>query len=708
MKNRTFTVLLIFFIFLLLTSSAIAEIPYRNYTYNFWGNPTPAPQAYLPQKVINGNDLGVGSFRNPEDIFVRNNTLYILDSGNNRLIYFDRDFKLINVIDQFKNNGEMDSLNSPRGLYVDEYETIYLADTENNRILLFDYQGELINEYGVPDVDVEGVISEDFIYRPLKLVVSPLNRIYVISRDVYDGIMEFDIDGNFLGFIGAPRVNPSLDELFWSRFQTEEQRLRTRAWLPIEYRNLTIDREGLIMAVTPDGQDRVRRLNPAGENVIVSNGMHPIAGDFNYNAGDYNIQSNFVDIIARNNNVYTVLDNQRGRVFTYDSQGNLLYVFGGEGQYDGLFRNPVALEMMGNRILVLDRQANEITFFKPTDYALNIHKAIAYYDIGRYDDSTNYWQKVLRQNLNFDLAYRGMGRAHLRQNSFEDAMHYFQLGYDRDNYSIAYSHYRRELAAENFGKIIFSIFLVFVVILIYIKRRKRKLLANKILNETASTDILEVDSYSFKSISMRTIKALRYSLYAIFHPFDGFWDMKHEKKANIPAALIILILTIISYIFMRINTAFLFNTRDIFRINLWTEALSILIPFTLWCIVNWALTTLMDGKGSMKDIFVTTSYALTPIILIYIPITLVSNYLIQGEGALYYFLLSFAVIWFVFLLFFGTLTIHDYSISKNVVTTIATVVGMGMVLFLGLLFVNVIEMLTGLFNEIYREIVFRI
>ena len=69
--------------------------------------------------------------------------------------------------------------------------------------------------------------------------------------------------------------------------------------------------------------------------------------------------SRFVDVKARRTDL-SVLDRTRGRVFTYDSNGYLLYVFGALGEAFGAF-TARRLEVVGDEILVLDLGANSIT-----------------------------------------------------------------------------------------------------------------------------------------------------------------------------------------------------------------------------------------------------------------------------------------------------------------------------------------------------------
>ncbi|MFY9563822.1 MAG: gluconolactonase, partial [Limnochordia bacterium] len=65
----------------------LAAAPYDSYLFNFWGERVPAPQAYIPLKLVDGQSLGVGPLRRPQDLAIGPDLrVYIADSGNNRVI----------------------------------------------------------------------------------------------------------------------------------------------------------------------------------------------------------------------------------------------------------------------------------------------------------------------------------------------------------------------------------------------------------------------------------------------------------------------------------------------------------------------------------------------------------------------------------------------------------------------------------------------
>lgn len=702
-------------------SGASASPLYPSYTYDFWGEATPAPQAYLPTAILSGVQLGVGEFKTPQDLAVGGDgRIYVLDSGNRRIVVIDERLNVVGVIDQFVNDGVEDRFNNPQGIAVTTRETIVVADTDNARLVELRTDGTFVREIGPPLPEV-GVLPADFSFRPRKVGVDPAGRIFVVAANVYEGLLEFDIDGAFAGFIGAARVAPNMWDYFWARISTREQRARLSLFLPTEFSNLDIDSRGFIYATTPGSSvqmtEAVKKLNPAGNDVLRRLGFHVPVGDIVYALRESGVSiagpSVLVDVVARPEGLYSVLDQRRGRVFTYDSTGNLLYVFGGpQGNVHGTFGTPVAIEALGDKLLVLDSANAQVTIFEPTEYASLIHSAIEHYNAGRFDASTDEWRKVVRINGNYDLAYSGIGRALLWDGEYREAMTYLRLGKDRENYSKAFSYYRKQVIEEYFGAIFVAGLFVGGAFTLARRRKKARLGQSADRSQSGrpadSRPGSQVAATAEAPAPDSLLGSLRYALHVIVHPFDGFWDLKHEKRGNVLSASIILLLVVATYILMRQYTGFLFNYRKVSELNILIELGSVLVPFALWSAVNWAVTTLMDGKGTIKDIYIATAYSLTPLVLLLIPATLISNFLTLEEGAFFYYLQAAATLWTGLLLFLGTLVTHDYDIPKTVVATLVIVVGIGVVIFISMLLFSVINTLLAFVSTLWTEVQFRL
>jgi hypothetical protein len=201
---------------------------------------------------------------------------------------------------------------------------------------------------------------------------------------------------------------------------------------------------------------------------------------------------------------------------------------------------------------------------------------------------------------------------------------------------------------------------------------------------------------------------LRFGLYVVVHPFDGFERLKKERRGTPFAATIILALVVLTFVFARQYTGFIFNRVDLSKINLLVEIGSVVLPFLLWTFVNWGLTTLMEGKGTLKDVYVASAFALIPVILTVVPLTIVSNFLIQEEGAFYYMLMGFGLGWAVLLLILGaTMVTHEYDFRKTIFTCISTLLGMAFALFLGLLFIALTEQVILFVRQLLTEAIHR-
>ena len=202
--------------------------------------------------------------------------------------------------------------------------------------------------------------------------------------------------------------------------------------------------------------------------------------------------------------------------------------------------------------------------------------------------------------------------------------------------------------------------------------------------------------------------SLRYALYVISHPFDGFWDLTHEHRGTLAAANTFMVLFLITRVLKLLCTSFQFISSPIQHINVFEEMGSLLLPFLILCLANWAMTTLFDGKGRFKDIYIGMCYALVPYILIQLPMILVSNMLTFEEGSLYSVMLSISVIWCAFLAFVGLMEIHDYGPGKTFIFIIVTIVGAAVIIFLILVFFSLLSDAFGFFVSLYREASYRL
>lgn len=204
------------------------------------------------------------------------------------------------------------------------------------------------------------------------------------------------------------------------------------------------------------------------------------------------------------------------------------------------------------------------------------------------------------------------------------------------------------------------------------------------------------------------ISSIKYAKHVLFHPFDGFWDLIHEKRGSLGAATTFLALFLITRVVKLMFTSFQFVTAPVQYLNVFEEMGSLLLPFLILCLANWSLTTLFDGKGRFKDIYMCMCYALVPYVLLQLPMVFVSNIIAKEEGAFYTVLIGFSIVWCLFLVFVGLMQVHDYSPGKTMIFIVATVLGALIIIFLLLVFFSLLGDAASYFISLYREIAFRL
>ena len=201
---------------------------------------------------------------------------------------------------------------------------------------------------------------------------------------------------------------------------------------------------------------------------------------------------------------------------------------------------------------------------------------------------------------------------------------------------------------------------------------------------------------------------LRYSLHCLGSPFDAFWDLNHEKRGSLSAATFIIILTLVTNIWKLRYTSFVFNPIQWEKENLLMDILTVLLPLVIYCVSNWSLTTLFDGKGTLSDIYMATGYALTQYVIIQLPLIVISNFVTEEEGSFYTYFGYFSLIWCGFLIIASVMMIHDFSFGKAIFMIIGTLVGMLVIVFIMILFFSLISDGISYFVSIYKEAVFRL
>ena len=740
MKKITSIICLMFALLMIFALPISAAAPYQTYTYSINGSALHSPDAYSPVKTIDAAYMGITDKEtmkaiypdlSDEDLVAKmkieapsdletdiNGNVYIADTPNNRIIVLDRYYKIKFVLETFINDqGVDDALSAPEGVFITADKIvngdvvpgrIFVCDTDASRIVTFDHDGNFLEIIPQPESELFGQGS---VYKPVAVAVDQYDRMYVVSSTTHQGIIVMTDKGEFTGFIGAQKADLSFFEIIMRRFQSEEQRSISEV-TSTEFNNITINSDGFIYVTTSSideetvektitGKDKsgdyapVKMLNAAGDEIMRRNGFYPPSGEIDFGkttiAATIEGASTIVDVAVGPEATWSIIDQKRSKVFTYDYDGNLLFAFGDEGQQLGnIQRGGLAgVTYHGDSMLLLDKKEKRFTVFERTEYGDILIKALENQNNRQFDKAIDDWTEILKRNSNFDTAYIGIGNALYRSGEYEEAMEYFKSAYDTQNYSNAY----KEIRKEWISKYIILI-PVFVIVVVFLWSKLMKY-AHKVNKRAAVSG--EKKTYG---------QELMYVFHVMFHPFDGFWDMKHEKRGSVRAASTILAVVLLAFYYQGIGKGYVMNPRGAYT-TIYGTLIGVLVPLALWIISNWCLTTLFEGEGSFKDIYIASCYALAPLVLFIVPATIASNVVLANEANIVNMLVVIGFIWAGMLLFFGMMVTHDYSLGRNFLTTLGTILGMVCIMFVAILFSTLLTKLVSFVTNIVTELQYR-
>lgn len=724
MRALIFT-LLFTLLFGTLTSSAFNA--YDTYTYSIDGEPLKSPAAYSANQQVDSSTIKLPSgdrIQRAVDIVTdAKGNIYITDAGSKpaRIIVLDQQYKVKNIVTQYVDeNNEVQTFNEPSGVFVTKYKIreddktyIYVCDKNNYRIVVFEEDFTYVRTINAP----ETTLLEKEKFMPDAVAVDQYGRIFVVANSCNKGVIVLSSEGDFTGFIGAQKVTYSILQIIWRNFQTKEQLAQQINEVPAIYNNITVDEDGFVYVTSGDIDKKqqiaaiksknadyspIKKLNSAGDEIMKRNGFFDPGGEVAVNSLTGN-PSVIVDVAVGPEGTWSLLEGtnkaatqKRSRIFTYDQNGNLLFAFGdrgdqlGNGDYIGFTYQ--TLEDV-TRILVLNYSSDgdyAITVFEPTEYCDTIMNALHNQNTHNYSDSIRFWEEVLKRNNNFDLAYIGIGKALFNQGKYEEAQEMLANAYETDYYSRAFSEIRKEVIGKWLLPLLILVIALFVLIIKFLAwaKKKNKATSLKVGRKTYGEELL-------------------YIFHLMLHPFDGFWDLKHEQRGSVRAATTILGVTILAFFYQSIGRGYSFNPRGQYS-TIFVQIISVLVPVLLWCLGNWCLTTLFDGEGSFKDIYVASCYSLAPLPFMLVISTILTNVLTASEGSIATLLVTIAYVWVAFLLFFGMLVTHDYSMGKNLLITICTIVAMVVIMFVAVLFssllIKMVTFVIAIFNEIGNRV----
>lgn len=583
--------------------------------------------AYMPAgTLLQDEGLNV-----PEDIFCYNGSLYIADTGNGRVLRYD-------LIEQTSDEIAKGLFNTPTGVFVNELG-IFVADRGTQEAYWLDFNGEIVKRYPRPESYAYGANT---VYLPEKIAADSKGNVYVLSAGTYQGLVQFDDSGEFVGFFAANSVRLTFTQWLQNVFFTEEQKSKLFNITPTGFNNLTIHPEDdLVYSLTPQNLDGVKLHSVAGGNILAD-----------YSGGERRYED-----IALGNGQKIYVTTASGIVYVYSGTGVLLYSFGGQA---------TAVDMAGYATVVsgiavdqsdcvylLDRHRGFVHTYIPTDFSRCVFAALECFDEGSFGQGSAYWSEVLKMAPDFLPAFNAMAVSSMQTGDYESALTYYRRANDRSGYSQAKWELRNEWFNRSFGTIIVGVVLVYIVfkIIVFILKRTGRA---KIISEKLS-----------KLGENRTLAELGHVMYTIKHPVDTWFYIKRCQRCSVQTALLIYAASFAVFIWDQAGKGFIFNNMNIMYVSPIYFAAIFILPLALWVVCSYMVSAVMYGEGRLKSVFISGAYMLSPYLVFMPVVNLLSYVLTENES----FVISFATaaIWgyVLILLYFCTKEINNYSVKRT-------------------------------------------
>ena len=670
-KQKMLAVL--FMVCLFLTTPAISAYGQVNtdgnatsYTYTLTsdGSWMRSQDAYLPGQIL----LMDSPLNAPEDVFVRNGILYLAENGERRVVLLD----LATGKSTYFGEGILDS---PSGLFVTEDGKLYVADVGLQKVLVFDEKGNVILEYGRPSTKAFGKTSS---FKPLKVTVDKSGILSILSEGSYDGLIQLSPAGEFLGYFGYNTVPVTFSEMIQDKFFTKEQKEKLFHKIPLTFYNFAQDQSGIIYTVTQGASDNaVKKHNVSGNNII-SIAMAD--------------EKNFVDIALDSyGNIYAVTE--KGIIYEYDNDGNLLFTFGGyaiTSERNGLITvaSGITVDESGN-LYVLDKERGLVHTYFPTAFAMGLHQAINLYRSGSYEESRACLLDLLRLSGNVSVIYSYLGKDEIQLGQYDMAAGYFEKAGEREGYSDAFWEIRNQKIATYLPWFVGILFGLFILGALGKRLLKRK-------------DILQPVRES------RGWRNMTFGLWMMRHPFDGVYDVKVGKVGSVISATALYVIAMVMFTVNYFFSGFAFNYHNKADTALIFPMLLFAVPVALFVICSYMVTEINDGKGCFRKIYMAMAYALTPLICILPILTVLTHVLSLSEIFLISLGLIIAYVWTGCLVIVCIKEVHEYEFSQVFLNIILTLFMMIVVVFIVSVLYMFWDKAADVVTSVFREGFYRV
>lgn len=664
----------------------------------------PAREMYKANQKITAHSLGIqNALEDISDVCsCVDGSILILCGDDSRIVKINSDYTYNCEISLRDEANNIIDFSGAQGIFSDENNDIFIADTKNARIIVADSSGLIKEILNTPE---SKLIPDDFKYNPVSVARDSKGYTYILSSGCYYGALQYSPDNEFMGFYGANTVKSSaLDTLsyLWDRLTSNEvKQAASVKELPYSFVDFCLDSDGYLITCTGStdtetiGQGQIRMISPNGTNILYKRNLRggsSTSDSVNFleeksivkkEGSSGAVPQNIVSITVNDDNYIFALDRTNGTIYVYDIECNLLSAFGGglgEGEQLGTFKTPIALALSGSSILVADSDDMSITVFEQTEYASLFYQAQTCYLKGDYVEAKSLWENVLENDRNNQLAYRGLAMVYYMEGDYEKSLEFARIASDYTVYDLAYQAVLSKFLANNFIWIILAVLVIIsaiIIVLIKLKKQKKVLITNNKIKLLLSVPL---------------------------HPFSSFDDLKYKKLGSLKIAVSLTVLYYLAQFLRDTASGFLYTDTVMKNYNsLYTLGGTVGL-IVLWSVSNWLVCTLFSGKGTFKEVYVSTIYSILPYVCFMFISVALTHLLPLSASGIISGLETAVLIYTLFLLCVAMMKIHEYDFFKFLLTSIVTILFMILVVFVIFMCVILLQQVGQFISSVYTEI----
>ena len=626
--------------------------------------------SYLPTAMY--LDLGISG---AQDLYIADDIMYIADTGNQRVLAVDLETNAATVI------GE-GILKKPTGVAADEEGRIYVADSGNSLAYRFLADGTLDFTFERPTTPNYG---EDEKYTPIKIAAAEGGGVYIISDGTQAGIIHMSGTGSFLGYFASNQVQRSLFDGLLDMILTEEQKSQLLQVTPASFENIFRGADGLVYTINRGSTSTLKKHSINGVDMLSSNENLPEL-------------SSLADLCVTPDGRMIVVDTS-GYITEISFDGFLLCKFGGPSQGSekiGLFSVPKGIGTDSeSNIYVLDSDRNYIQVFTPTFVQKQIQTAIQMYNNGEYDESIEVLNDVMKYNNSSYFAHLYLGLNYMQKTEYATAQEHFRTANAKEQYSDAYWEFRNVWLQENMMYILMAIIIVIAVVFVLrLLNRKKKIFAGVgRVNAACKQNRLYFDMTKIT--------------YAFKHPIDNAYEIRKGHTGTYLSATILYAVAFLLIVLYQTASGFIFSVRarDFSLLNV---LLLFVGALGLFLISNYFISSINDGEGTFRSVYIAVAYSLAPALLIMPFVILFANVATIDETYLINTVIGVVLLLCGINIFLSIIEVHQYNVRQTIVNILLTLFFMAVIIFAVSIVYLLVKQIFDFVSSIFVEVNLRV